>query len=69
LEVRGNNKDNTKTYTRYPDPADFYQQIGKSDCDCGRSSGRLDPMLKLYSGCELMNTVNKDVLENALEFI
>ena len=39
----------------------FYQIIGKSDCNCGSFNGRIDPLLKLYNGCELMLTTNQNV--------
>ena len=51
----------TKRYHRYNNPATFYQNVGESDCDCGRSQGRLDPVLKLYRNCELMLTTNENV--------
>ena len=50
-----------RQYEPYTNPKRFYETIGESDCNCGQSQGRFDPVLKLYYGCELMNTMNADV--------
>jgi hypothetical protein len=40
----------------------FYQQCGENACKTGdMTSGRVDPVLKLYRGCPMMLTENKDV--------
>ena len=41
----------------------FYEHVGEDDCDVsGEMRGRIDPVLKLYRGCPMMNTLNSDVL-------
>jgi hypothetical protein len=35
-----------------------FGHILESDCDCGRSNRRFDPMLKLYYECEVMTIKN-----------
>ena len=50
----------TKPFESIMDPKLFYETVGESDCNFdGR--GRLDPVQKFYYGCELMNTMNKNV--------
>ncbi|MGL5916609.1 MAG: hypothetical protein ACRCZC_02775, partial [Culicoidibacterales bacterium] len=40
----------------------FYTNCGEDDCSTGdMTNGRVDPVLKLYPGCPLMFTQNKDV--------
>jgi hypothetical protein len=39
----------------------FYENCAESDIDTGRQ-GRMDPVLKLYDGCEVMLTENTDVI-------
>ena len=41
----------------------FYQHVGEDDIDKGSGSreGRVDPVLKLYSNCDMMLTTNSDV--------
>ena len=48
-----------RQYEPITNPKRFYETIGESDCNCGDSQGRIDPVLKLYIGCELMNTTNE----------
>ena len=41
----------------------FYENVGEDDCDVsGDMRGRIDPLLKLYKGCPMMNTQNTDVM-------
>ena len=40
----------------------FYQRCGENACKTGdMTSGRVDPVLKLFRGCRMMLTENKDV--------
>ena len=39
----------------------FWKHCGEHDIKLPRSYGRMDPVLKLYKGCELMLTTNEDV--------
>ena len=40
----------------------FYENVGEADCDI--HNGRIDPVLKLYLGCELMLMQNQDAKKN-----
>ena len=40
----------------------FCENIGEADCDM--HNGRIDPVLKLYLGCELMFMQNHDMKNN-----
>jgi hypothetical protein len=40
----------------------FYRNCGEDACKMGKmTSGRVDPVLKLYPGCPMMLTENNDV--------
>eukprot|EP00542_Grammatophora_oceanica_P008275 CAMPEP_0194065664 /NCGR_PEP_ID=MMETSP0009_2-20130614/85594_1 /TAXON_ID=210454 /ORGANISM="Grammatophora oceanica, Strain CCMP 410" /LENGTH=294 /DNA_ID=CAMNT_0038718533 /DNA_START=1542 /DNA_END=2426 /DNA_ORIENTATION=- len=51
----------SKTYDRVPDLSTFYEFVGESDCSLGPFNGRLDPVLKLYRGCQLILTISVSV--------
>ncbi len=50
---------NDKHYVPFRYESEFWTHVGESDCDCGRSNGRFDPMLKLYYECNVMAVKNQ----------
>jgi hypothetical protein len=56
LEVMFDNE-----YKKPASPRQFYEFCGENDIEL--NSGRLDPMLKVYSHCLLMLTVNKNIIQ------
>jgi hypothetical protein len=43
----------------------FYCNCGEDACTTGdMTSGRVDPVLKIYPGCPMMLTENKDIYSN-----
>lgn len=39
----------------------FWEHVGEDDCHMGEQRGRVDPLLKLYPLCPVMETKNEDV--------
>jgi len=52
-----------KTYKTFKDHHLIWENCGENDCEPPRNKGRVDPVLKLYTGCRIMLTVNRDVLQ------
>jgi len=54
-------RDSLGMYKPFAAERKFWSSVGEFDCKCGQGQGRIDPMLKLYVGMELIMTKNTDV--------
>jgi hypothetical protein len=51
----------SKVFVPFKNSATFWEGCGKDDVKTSRQSGRMDPVLRLYTSCRLMLPCNKDV--------
>ena len=54
-------RNSNQEYIAFQGTKSFWENCGESDIKTGQFGGRLDPVLKLYSGCMVMMTINSDV--------
>jgi hypothetical protein len=56
-------QDGSKNFIRLRNCKSFWENCGEDSVSLPKGKGRMDPLLKLYTGCRVMLTTNKSVKE------